>query len=155
MAVSNGSPVVDPPIEPRDSNPNSYPASALSTVSARESIYEYEVEHGHTYHSFQRGLYVVSNDEDELERMDLHYHTLRLVMREQHWICPLKEPTSILDVGAGTGIWAMDVADDYPDAQVIGIDLSPTQPTNVRAWYGVMLCYFLSEPVSHEMGTLQ
>jgi len=37
----------------------------------------------------------------------------------------------ILDVGTGTGIWAMDVADDYPDALVLGIDLSPIQPTLV------------------------
>ena len=31
----------------------------------------------------------------------------------------------------GTGIWAMDMADDMPSTQVIGIDLSPMQPTAV------------------------
>ena len=31
----------------------------------------------------------------------------------------------------GTGIWAMDVADDHPSTQVIGIDLSPMLPTAV------------------------
>lgn len=34
----------------------------------------------------------------------------------------------ILDVGTGTGIWAIDVADQYPSATVVGTDLSPIQP---------------------------
>ncbi|KAF8542007.1 S-adenosyl-L-methionine-dependent methyltransferase [Trichophaea hybrida] len=34
----------------------------------------------------------------------------------------------ICDVGTGTGIWAIDVADLYPSAEVIGTDLSLIQP---------------------------
>lgn len=37
----------------------------------------------------------------------------------------------VLDVGTGTGIWAIDFADEYPSAEVIGSDLSPTQPSFV------------------------
>jgi hypothetical protein len=40
-----------------------------------------------------------------------------------------------LELGAGTGIWAMDMGDKYPAANITGIDLSPTQvdwvPPNV------------------------
>lgn len=40
------------------------------------------------------------------------------------------------DVGTGTGIWAMDYGDEHPEAEVIGVDLSPIQPdfvpVNVR-----------------------
>lgn len=35
---------------------------------------------------------------------------------------------AILDIGTGTGIWAIDMADQYPSASVIGTDLSPIQP---------------------------
>ncbi|KAK4986249.1 hypothetical protein LTR50_005428 [Elasticomyces elasticus] len=37
-------------------------------------------------------------------------------------------PTRILDLGTGTGIWVMEMGDAYPSAQVIGTDLSPIQP---------------------------
>ncbi|EAA60186.1 hypothetical protein AN5091.2 [Aspergillus nidulans FGSC A4] len=40
-------------------------------------------------------------------------------------------PQAILDVGTGTGIWAIDVADAFPAARVTGLDLSPIQPTFV------------------------
>jgi tRNA G46 methylase TrmB len=35
----------------------------------------------------------------------------------------------VLDIGTGTGIWAIDYADAHPDSTVIGVDLSPIQPT--------------------------
>ncbi|KXH64786.1 hypothetical protein CSAL01_10545 [Colletotrichum salicis] len=34
----------------------------------------------------------------------------------------------VLDVGTGTGIWAMEFGDEHPEAEVLGIDLSPAQP---------------------------
>ncbi|KAI8247308.1 Secondary metabolism regulator LAE1 [Colletotrichum sp. SAR 10_77] len=35
----------------------------------------------------------------------------------------------VLDVGTGTGLWAIDFADEHPDAEVLGTDLSPVQTT--------------------------
>jgi trans-aconitate methyltransferase len=34
----------------------------------------------------------------------------------------------VLDFGTGTGIWAIDFADEYPSVQVVGNDLSAIQP---------------------------
>lgn len=39
-----------------------------------------------------------------------------------------KPELRILDLGTGTGIWAMDMADEYPSATIFGTDLSPIQP---------------------------
>ncbi|KAF8241273.1 hypothetical protein K440DRAFT_474769, partial [Wilcoxina mikolae CBS 423.85] len=44
------------------------------------------------------------------------------------YLAPLKDPQRILDVGTGTGIWAVDVADKYPAAEVIGADLRYVTP---------------------------
>ena len=46
-------------------------------------------------------------------------------------IKPFKNPSHILDVGTGNGRWVEEVAHRYPDAEVIGMDLSPIQPTFV------------------------
>jgi methylase of polypeptide subunit release factors len=55
--------------------------------------------------------------------MDLvHELLLQLLQGELHK-APLKNPQRILDVGTGTGIWAIDMADRYPSAEVVGIDL--------------------------------
>ncbi|UZP39768.1 hypothetical protein NXS19_007584 [Fusarium pseudograminearum] len=37
----------------------------------------------------------------------------------------------ILDVGTGTGMWAIDMADEHPSDKVIGIDISAVQPAFV------------------------
>lgn len=38
---------------------------------------------------------------------------------------------SALDIGCGTGLWAIDFAEAHPDCRVMGTDLSPIQPTMV------------------------
>jgi methylase of polypeptide subunit release factors len=47
---------------------------------------------------------------------------LNMLEGELHLV-PLKNPQEILDVGTGTGIWAIDVADKFSSAQVIGTDI--------------------------------
>ena len=104
---------------------------ASSTQSVSSSIYDYEKSQGRTYHAYHSGKYMLPNDELELERVDIAYHAIRLSIANKLFHAPVESPTSVLDVGTGTGIWAMDVADNYPAAEVVGIDLSPTQPAMV------------------------
>ncbi|EXJ87354.1 hypothetical protein A1O3_04313 [Capronia epimyces CBS 606.96] len=126
--------VSEAPIEPLHATDYSdtdsgFDEKSLSTASLSSSIYDYEQQYGRTYHAYNAGKYVIPNDEGEKERMDVHYHSLRLTFDNKHFFAPITDPTSILDVGTGTGIWAMDVADDFPGAAVLGTDLSPIQPT--------------------------
>ena len=114
-----------------DSGDSGYVETICSTASIRSSIFEYEERHGRTYHAFHAGKYMVPNDEGEQERMDIHYHALRLSIGNKLFHAPVDVLTRILDVGTGTGIWAMDVADEHPEVEVIGFDLSPIQPTYV------------------------
>jgi SAM-dependent methyltransferase len=77
---------------------------------------------------YHAGKYILPNDSDEQERMDIMYHAFRLSTGDKLFYAPIAAPTGILDVGTGTGIWAIDVADAYPAAEVVATDLSPIQP---------------------------
>jgi cyclopropane fatty-acyl-phospholipid synthase-like methyltransferase len=67
-------------------------------------------------------------DEKEQDRLDMHHEIMLAMLDGKLHLAPVKEPHRILDIGTGTGIWAIDMADTYPAAEVIGTDLSPIQP---------------------------
>lgn len=71
------------------------------------------------------------NDANEQERIDVKYHGMHLAMDGKLFYAPIENPGAILDIGTGTGIWALDTADAYPGATVVGTDLSPIQPNYV------------------------
>ncbi|EGU84191.1 hypothetical protein FOXB_05300 [Fusarium oxysporum f. sp. conglutinans Fo5176] len=108
------------------------PDNASSTASITSSILEYRTIHGRTYHSEQgNAQYWASNDEQQNDLMDLTHHILTLGLGDKLHLAPLKEEKlhQAIDIGTGTGIWAIDFADQYPGAEIIGTDLSPIQPS--------------------------
>ncbi|KAJ5707343.1 hypothetical protein N7488_007144 [Penicillium malachiteum] len=101
--------------------------SDITSVSS--SILEYEYENGRRYHSNSLGNYMMPNDEEEQDRMDLAHHIWLMLMRGELYKAPIRDPRKILDLGTGTGIWALDIAEKFPQARVIGNDISPIQPS--------------------------
>jgi SAM-dependent methyltransferase len=104
-----------------------------STTSLASSITKYRLENGRTYHAYKDGKYVFPNDEPEQERLDLQHHICSITFDGRLFSCPIDAATTkrVLDVGCGTGIWVTDYADEWPQASVLGIDLSPIQPAFV------------------------
>lgn len=121
---------IDEGIVNTDDQDSNYDARTLeSTQSISSSIFQYEKIHGRTYHAYHEGKYYLPNDETEQERIDIMYHAMRVAMGNRLLFSPLGDaPLNILDVGTGTGLWAIDAADTYPSAVVIATDLSPIQP---------------------------
>ncbi|PQE05792.1 hypothetical protein CJF31_00004540 [Rutstroemia sp. NJR-2017a BVV2] len=104
-----------------------------STTSLASSITKYRLENGRTYHAYKDGKYVFPNDEPEQERLDLQHHICSITFDGRLFSCPIDAASTkrVLDVGCGTGIWVTDYADEWPQASVLGIDLSPIQPAFV------------------------
>jgi SAM-dependent methyltransferase len=106
--------------------------SSLRSTSLTSSIYNYIYENGRRYHAYREGRYILPNDEAEQERLDFHHHLFRLIIGGKLFQAPIdSKPQRVLDFATGTGIWAIDFADEFPSALVIGTDLSPIQPNVV------------------------
>ncbi|KAF2099340.1 S-adenosyl-L-methionine-dependent methyltransferase [Rhizodiscina lignyota] len=99
------------------------------TMTLASFITEYRTENGRQYHAYRDGAYWGPNDEPANETQDLAHHMYLLTLDGKLHLAPIENnPHRILDVGTGTGIWAIDMADQYPSAAVVGTDLSAIQP---------------------------
>jgi ubiquinone/menaquinone biosynthesis C-methylase UbiE len=103
----------------------SYTSASASLTS---SILDYRSLHGRTYQSSKSTEYWGPNDDRQNDGLDMSHHFLTMLIGDRLFEAPINNPKNILDVGTGTGIWAIDMADEYPDAEVIGFDISPIQP---------------------------
>ncbi|KAF6812004.1 methyltransferase domain-containing protein [Colletotrichum plurivorum] len=129
-----------------------------SSTSVNSSILEYREENGRTYHKYKDGSkyrstppsvcprpnvspeYNAPNDERELDRLDLQHNLIMRTFDGRLGTAPPNDPGAkvgrVLDVGTGTGIWAIEFGDEHPEADVLGVDLSAVQlkflPPNVR-----------------------
>jgi methylase of polypeptide subunit release factors len=66
---------------------------------------------------------MMPTDEKEQDRLDLDYEIMLTMLDGTLHLAPLKHPRQILDIGTGTGIWAIYIANAHPEAEVIETDL--------------------------------
>jgi len=77
------------------------------------------------YHGIDGNEYPLPNDSEEHTRLDNLQHMFRILLG-RNVLAPIgPRPTMILDVGAGSGRWVVEVAEEFPTATVTGLDLSP------------------------------
>ncbi|KIW64632.1 hypothetical protein PV04_09555 [Phialophora macrospora] len=106
------------------SSSSSYLSSLPSHV--REGV----CENGRIYASYGQNMQGMPIDDQEQDRNDLQHKKFSLLLGDKLHLAPIAEsPQKVLDLGTGSGIWAMDMADRHPSAQVIGVDLAPVQQT--------------------------
>lgn len=75
--------------------------------------------------------YHFPNDSPETDRLDFQIAVINHALGGKLYFAPLENPSHILDIGTGTGVWAIDMGDAFPNAQVEATDLSPIQPSAV------------------------
>lgn len=68
--------------------------------------------------------YALPADLEEINRLDFQHYMLRYAF-QGNYAAPIGSPHSILDAGTGTGRWAIEMAQTFPQANVIGLDVKP------------------------------
>ncbi|KAK1970888.1 S-adenosyl-L-methionine-dependent methyltransferase [Colletotrichum sublineola] len=145
-APANGTASSNGPVIVADDNLTNDAASdvatslASSSTSLASSIRKHRIENGRTYHHYKDGKYAYPNDEKENDRLDLQHDIYLLTLGDKLGLAPPNDKNSgvrrVLDIGTGTGLWAIDFADEHPEAEVLGVDLTPVRaefvPPNVR-----------------------
>jgi ubiquinone/menaquinone biosynthesis C-methylase UbiE len=59
--------------------------------------------------------YTFPNDEKEQDHMDILGHMFTLILSGKLFLAPIGEnPQRILDLGTGTGLWAVDMGQSIP-----------------------------------------
>ncbi|KAI1353487.1 tam domain protein [Xylaria sp. FL0043] len=102
--------------------------------SITSSVTAYREENGRTYHAYSDGSYHYPNDSLELERLDWQFICLKRLFNGKNYFAPWSQerpPKRILDLATGTGLWAVEMAEEFESSTVIGTDLSPIQPEYV------------------------
>ncbi len=98
-----------------------------STRSLYDSDIVYLEIHGRRY----CGDYYMPNDELRQSRGQMLHFIYVHILNNRLTSVPLRNPKRILDIGTGTGEWAIQMGEEYPDADVIGTDIAWIQPTAV------------------------
>ncbi|GAB1318836.1 hypothetical protein MFIFM68171_09046 [Madurella fahalii] len=93
-----------------------------------DNTYREVVVHGNR--EFQRyavenGIYFAPVDDDEIDRLQYMHGIFNMMFDNRLIFPPIPRPRRILECGSGSGAWAMEVAEQYPECEVIGIDVYP------------------------------
>lgn len=72
-----------------------------------------------------QSLYVMPKDHLEGERLDLQHHLLKVALGRNYYP-RLRQPRAILDIACGTGIWGIEMAQEFKRARVVCFDYDRT-----------------------------
>ncbi|MBX5455729.1 MAG: class I SAM-dependent methyltransferase [Thermogemmatispora sp.] len=90
----------------------------------------------------QEQPYMLPKDLGEVNRLDFQHYVLWALLRA-NYLAPIGQPRRILDVGCGTGQWAFELCQQFPQVEVVGVDLeqvkATTPPSNYRFVQGDVL----------------
>ncbi|KAL9039263.1 MAG: hypothetical protein Q9214_004949 [Letrouitia sp. 1 TL-2023] len=117
--------------DPTNSGPHSPENSEHSTnsLSANANIIEQIEENGRGY---ANESYILPCDEAEQTRLSIGHQCFISILGGQLSLQSIpRSAKRILDIGTGTGDWAIAVAERFPNAEVIATDIACIQPSGV------------------------
>ncbi|CAG8658909.1 8846_t:CDS:2 [Gigaspora rosea] len=106
------------------------------SINSKSSQTEFRYVDGRRFHNVKDVVYALPNDEEESDRLHLQHFLLRYIW-QSNFSAPIehilsKSDSKILDAGCGAASWSFDMATSYPSISVVGLDISPHQPTQIK-----------------------
>jgi ubiquinone/menaquinone biosynthesis C-methylase UbiE len=77
------------------------------------------------------GTYIFGRGRNEINRLDMQHYMFRIVFHGD-FSAPISNRGAFLDVACGTGLWASQMAQRFPQANVFGFDKNTAQFINAR-----------------------
>ncbi|KAK4181867.1 S-adenosyl-L-methionine-dependent methyltransferase [Triangularia setosa] len=101
--------------------------SDLQTVPVDNTYREVITLNGRDFQRYavENSIYFAPVDDDEIDRLHYQHELFNLVFENRLIFPPVPRPQRILDCGSGSGAWAIEVAEQYPECEVIGLDIYP------------------------------
>ncbi|KAF2135327.1 uncharacterized protein K452DRAFT_239578 [Aplosporella prunicola CBS 121167] len=114
------------------STPSSPSASTNTSLTSLSATHAHVFDLGRRYHAYREGAYPLPDDAQEQQRLELLHAVFLSAAGGKLLHAPLPPPAArgprVLDLGTGTGAWAIALGEARPDISVLGCDLSPIQP---------------------------
>ncbi|EPB89357.1 hypothetical protein HMPREF1544_03866 [Mucor circinelloides 1006PhL] len=109
-------------------------APAIVNNTRRKSISEFFARRKQSLVSMHPTI--VEEDMKEYDRLQRQHYLLKSTRKGNTW-APIESPKVIVEAGTANGIWALEMATQYKESQVLGLDLKPPafqhgNPTNLR-----------------------
>ncbi|KAF9995516.1 hypothetical protein BGZ79_010798 [Entomortierella chlamydospora] len=117
----------------RDSSTTNSSSSYPSGTLPDWAYHSRKCDDGRTRHTVENAPYMLPNDLTESDRLDAQHYLVRFLLKGNHNVDLDPEANlKILDVATGTGVWALEMAHEFPKADIYGVDISAIFPTEIK-----------------------
>ncbi|KAL9549034.1 hypothetical protein MBANPS3_005398 [Mucor bainieri] len=96
---------------------------------------QHQILNGRKFHANDKIAYLLPEDNDEMNRLNKQHLVLKYTL-QSNFQAPLQEKLeqgiTVLDSGCGPAGWLFDMAEDFPNSQFHGIDITSTFPHDTK-----------------------
>ncbi|KAI9469332.1 S-adenosyl-L-methionine-dependent methyltransferase [Zychaea mexicana] len=109
--------------------------SKSGSINSNHSVSDSIIRQGRAFHNVSESIYWLPNDDEEIDRLVGQHFALKTLFEgnvAKEILPTLENGAKILDVGCGPGTQIMDLATEFPDCELFGVDFCDVFPSDIR-----------------------